>query len=111
MKIIISITVDSTVSKEIKAQAKKETRNLSNMIEVMAKQYLETIGDAAYGNAIVPQIALEIDEIGKRSALVPPEIVQKYGEEEVMKIIKNHKGYDDLIIDQSIIKFIVSKPS
>ena len=43
MKIIISITVDSTVSKEIKAQAKKETRNLSNMIEVMAKQYLETI--------------------------------------------------------------------
>ena len=35
-----SITIDRDVSKEIKIQAKKETRNFSNMMEFMAKKYL-----------------------------------------------------------------------
>jgi len=35
-----SITIDSDVNKEIKTQAKKETRSFSNMIEFMAKKYL-----------------------------------------------------------------------
>ena len=38
-----SISIDSNVNDLIKSQAKKENRNYSNMIECMAKKYLNDI--------------------------------------------------------------------
>jgi len=38
-----SITIDPKVNEQIKTQAKKDGRSYSNMLEWMAKKYLETI--------------------------------------------------------------------
>lgn len=45
----------------------------------------------------------------KKVALVPEHLIQEYGEKEIMKMIKNHKGEGDLIVGSSTIKFLVSK--
>jgi len=37
-----SISIDGDLIKAIKSQAKKENRNFSNMVEVMASEYLKT---------------------------------------------------------------------
>lgn len=38
-----SVTINPEVNKAIKEQAKKEVRSYSNMLQVMAEKYLETI--------------------------------------------------------------------
>jgi len=47
----------------------------------------------------------------KRVALVPENLMQEYGEKQIMKMIKNHKGEGDLTVGSSTIKFIISKLS
>ena len=47
----------------------------------------------------------------KKVALVPEHLMQEYGEKEIMKMIKNHKGDGDLTVGSSTIKFLVSKLS
>ena len=47
----------------------------------------------------------------KKVALVPEHLMQKYGEKEIMKMIKKHKGEGDLNVGSSTIKFIVPKLS
>jgi predicted CopG family antitoxin len=41
-----SITIEPEVNEQIKAQATEESRSFSNMIEWMAKKYLESLKDA-----------------------------------------------------------------
>ena len=43
MKVIKSITIEKKLEKEIAKQAKKETRNFSNMISKMAEMYFKFI--------------------------------------------------------------------
>lgn len=40
-----SVTINSDVNDQIKEQAKNEGRSYSNMIEWMAKKYLESLRD------------------------------------------------------------------
>lgn len=47
----------------------------------------------------------------RRVALVPEHLMQEYGEKEIMKMIKNHKGEGDLTVGSSTIKFLVTKLS
>lgn len=46
----------------------------------------------------------------KKIALVPEHLMREYGEKEIIKMIKNHKGEGDLTVGSSTIKFL-SKPS
>lgn len=41
MKKAISITIEEKVYNEVKAEAKKDGRNISNLIEFIIRQYLE----------------------------------------------------------------------
>lgn len=43
MKVTKTATIDEEVYTKVIAQAKAENRNYSNMIEWMAKKYLETV--------------------------------------------------------------------
>lgn len=43
MKDRCSITIDSKVSESVLKQAEKENRTFSNMIELMAKNYLDSL--------------------------------------------------------------------
>jgi len=43
MKATKTITIDDDIHEQVKAQSKVEGRSYSNMIEWMAKKYLETV--------------------------------------------------------------------
>ena len=79
------------------------------------KKFLESkIGSFLGKSKIVRVLIMKLyikQQKKKKVALVPEHLMQEYGEEEIMKMIKNHKGESDLIVGSSTIKFIVSKLS
>lgn len=79
------------------------------------KKFIESklgslIGKSKFVRVLI--MKLYIRQQNKRKiALVPEHLMQEYGEKEIMKMIKNHKGEGDLTVGSSTIKFIVSKLS
>lgn len=77
------------------------------------KKFLESkIGSFLGKSKIVRVLIMKLyikQQNKKKVALVPEHLMQEYGEKEIMKMIKNHKGESDLIVGSSTIKFIVSK--
>ena len=86
---------------------------LKKYIKMDYKKFLESkIGSFLGKSRIVRVLIMQLyikQQNKKKVALVPEHLIQEYGEKEIMKIIKNHKGEGDLIVGSSTIKLLVSK--